>query len=260
MVINNILGQSAFWIVNKKLASIIGLEEAILLSDLISKQKYFYDNNELCDGFFFNTSSNITKDTGLSYSKQKRIITTLTKNNLISVALLGVPAKLHFKIHDNNIQLLLGLDEDVIYEEVKPKDDNSDIAKESIQMIYDAYPVKCVIRGASTGKGSKNKKSIAVLLKRHTKEHLLEVIKWYVSDCKKNNVYMKNFSTFLNNLPDLVVEPKLTSNKKQIKEILRWLSINYSTKKADKQSNDKVNMLIDLGYTNNDFLNRYKYE
>ena len=59
----HLLSSTAFIIVNKKLATQVGLKEAILLADLISKEQYFIDNNTINNGWFFNTAKNIEKDT-----------------------------------------------------------------------------------------------------------------------------------------------------------------------------------------------------
>lgn len=81
---------------------------------------------------------------------------------------------------------------------------NKEISIDDIDEIYNCYPSKCVIRGASTGKTAKNKEQIKRLLKSsNTKQTLIDIINYYINDCKKNKVYMKNFSTFLNNLPDI---------------------------------------------------------
>ena len=56
----NILGQDAFWIINKSLAKEIGLEASLLLSDLLTKSQYFDEE------WFFNTAENIQEDTGLT--------------------------------------------------------------------------------------------------------------------------------------------------------------------------------------------------
>lgn len=73
----------------------------------------------------------------------------------------------------------------------------------SVDEIYNAYPSKCPIQNRSLGKSSKDKLKIEKLLRLESKEKLLETIRLYIADCEKNNSYVKNFSTFLNNLPDI---------------------------------------------------------
>lgn len=81
-------------------------------------------------------------------------------------------------------------------------------ANENVELIYNSYPTRCVVGGRSTGKSAKNKDKIKALLKKITSAKLIDTIKWYVEDCKKTNTYMMNFSTFLNNIPDVPEEYK----------------------------------------------------
>lgn len=69
--------------------------------------------------------------------------------------------------------------------------------------IYNAYPTKCPISLRHTGKTSKNRdKVVSLLNSEYSVDDLMGVIKRYVMECESSNVYMKNFSTFLNNIPD----------------------------------------------------------
>lgn len=81
---------------------------------------------------------------------------------------------------------------------------------EEVDAVYSVYPTRCVINSRSLGKSSADKKKIARLLKDNSKEKLIKTIERYVEDCKRDKVYMKNFGTFLNNLPeyDLTEKPK----------------------------------------------------
>ncbi len=76
-------------------------------------------------------------------------------------------------------------------------DNNKDIIDE----IYKSYPSKCIISKRPTGKSKKCKDKIKRLLKAGQKD-LPDIIKRYVKECEENKTFMKNFSTFLNNLPD----------------------------------------------------------
>jgi hypothetical protein len=74
--------------------------------------------------------------------------------------------------------------------------------KEEVEYIYSLYPSTCVVKKSSTGKCKSNKEKIKKLLKEYSKDKLDFIIKKYIDDCKSHKVYMKNFGTFLNNLPD----------------------------------------------------------
>ena len=77
------------------------------------------------------------------------------------------------------------------------------ISDSDVDEVYKAYPTKCPIKKRRIEKSSNDKAKIKKLLEKgQTKEGLLSIIQQYVNNCTKDRVYMKNFGTFLNNLPD----------------------------------------------------------
>jgi len=98
----NLLSSSAFIVLNKELARKIGLKEAVLLADLISKEEYFL-NKGMTDGWFFNTEANIQEDTTLTPFQQRKCIKNLKNNNIIEVKRKGIPAKQYFKINEQQV-------------------------------------------------------------------------------------------------------------------------------------------------------------
>lgn len=90
--------------VNKSISKHVGLMSAVVLSDLISKEQYFFRKGQLCeDGFFYNTADDIEKSTTLTYHQQKKCLKTLKQQGFVQTKLKGVPAKLHFKIIEYKI-------------------------------------------------------------------------------------------------------------------------------------------------------------
>jgi hypothetical protein len=100
----HLLSSTAFLVVNKELAKQIGLNETVLLADLISKEQYFIDNKQLNEGWFFNTAKNIQVDTTLTSHKQRKAIKNLKSLGILETKRKGIPAKQYFKI--NEIKLL----------------------------------------------------------------------------------------------------------------------------------------------------------
>ena len=88
--------------------------------------------------------------------------------------------------------------------------DEFEALPEEVDAVYSTYPTRCVVQGRNLGKSSADKRKIARLLKDISKEKLIKTIERYVEDCKREKVYMKNFSTFLSNPPeyDLTEKPK----------------------------------------------------
>jgi len=102
----HLLSSTAFLVLNKELARQVGLKEAVLLADLISKEEYFIANG-MTDGWFFNTEANIEKDTTLTAYQQRKCLKELKKHQLIEVKRKGIPAKQHFKINEQLVIKLI---------------------------------------------------------------------------------------------------------------------------------------------------------
>ena len=98
----HLLSSTAFIVLNKQLARQVGLKEAVLLADLISKEEYFIANG-MTDGWFFNTAKNIETDTCLTSHQQRKAIKTLKDLGIIEAKVVGIPAKQHFKINTNKL-------------------------------------------------------------------------------------------------------------------------------------------------------------
>lgn len=98
----------------------------------------------------------------------------------------------------------------------KEEKNNVDLKKtkeETILEIYNLYPSKCIVKNSSTGKCSKNKKMIEKLLETLSAEKIKRTIEWYVEDCKEHKRYMKNFGTFLGNLPEIPESEQQSSDE-----------------------------------------------
>ena len=102
----HLLSSTAFLVLNKQLAKHLGLYEAILLADLISKEEYFIAKG-MTDGWFFNTEANIERDTTLNSYHQRKCLKTLKTYNLIEVKRKGIPAKQYFKINSEQVLKIL---------------------------------------------------------------------------------------------------------------------------------------------------------
>ena len=102
----HLLSSSAFIVLNKQIAKQVGLKEAILLADLISKEEYFISKG-MTDGWFFNTEANIEADTTLNPYHQRKCIKTLKKFKIIETKRMGIPAKQYFKINEEQVMQIL---------------------------------------------------------------------------------------------------------------------------------------------------------
>lgn len=104
-------------VVNKKLAHLIGLEEAIVYAELVSKFKYWSSRGETIDwdedgkeipgNWFYCTIEDLTEATTLKKDRQNRAIRNLEdKWKLIKTTRKGLPAKRYFFITDAILDLI----------------------------------------------------------------------------------------------------------------------------------------------------------
>ena len=95
--------------ISKALMFAIGNNEAIIYSELLSRQAYFADRGTLTDdGYFFNTVADLYSGTNLTKYQQQKAISNLKDMQLIDMEVKGIPPKRFFRI-ENNPDLLLGL-------------------------------------------------------------------------------------------------------------------------------------------------------
>jgi len=98
-----LLSSSAYLVVNKHLCKTIGLKPTILLADLLSKLEYFKTTQTLNNGWFFNTEKNIEQDTTLTPYQQRKALKILKEYNIIEAKRIGVPAKMHYKVNEEQV-------------------------------------------------------------------------------------------------------------------------------------------------------------
>lgn len=91
---------------------------------------------------------------------------------------------------------------------VKPVSDEV-VLDHVARTIYDAYPGRCPISARTLGKGAKCLSRIKSIIQKrvHTPLSLLKLQERYVSDCKKSETFLKNYLTFLNQLPEVPEDP-----------------------------------------------------
>lgn len=83
------------------------------------------------------------------------------------------------------------------------------------ETLYKLYPSRDINNeDRSTGKSSKDKDKIDKLLDKHSFEDLKKIFESYLSDAARTKSYIKNFSTFLNQLPEVPEESVQAETKK----------------------------------------------
>jgi len=100
----NMMAQGNYFAFHKNFAKYLGLEEAIILGDLINRFQYYFTNGMLDeDGMFYCTVKTLQEDTTLSEYKQRKALNSLEVKGLINTKLKGLPAKRYIQLNADNI-------------------------------------------------------------------------------------------------------------------------------------------------------------
>lgn len=109
MNILDLLASSECLAINKALIKQVGINEAILLTELVSEQLYWKSNKGLDkEGMFCSTVDIIQKNTTLNDYQQRKAIKKLEQYNLIKTKIKGVPAKRFFKVKLSKLEGIYG--------------------------------------------------------------------------------------------------------------------------------------------------------
>jgi hypothetical protein len=102
------------------------------------------------------------------------------------------------------------------------------ITENLVEEIYSLYPSRDINnQSRSTGKSSKDKEKIKKFLE--TGYPLKKAIEHYLDEIKRTKVFLKNFKTFLNNLPN---KSEITDEAKP--EVLKKLKIQELMERAQR--------------------------
>ena len=142
MSILNLLASDNFITVNRSIASVVGLEAAVILGELVSEYLYWKDRDGLTDGYFFSTVENLEQKTFLSAHSQRQALEKLKEYGMVDVVKQGMPAKRYIKIfeskieevvNDKSLKILTTSDENFEEQVVKNFDSKKNIDKKNIE-------------------------------------------------------------------------------------------------------------------------------
>ena len=82
----------------------IGINETLVLSELVDKEEYFHREGKLLDGgWFYYTQEDLEFYTTLKRKSQETAIDSLIEKGLIEKKTMGLPCRRHFKINEEKI-------------------------------------------------------------------------------------------------------------------------------------------------------------
>lgn len=101
--LKQLLMSSSYFVLNKQIVKVIGIEAGFLLTTLIEASDGLSNN----DGWFYKTAPSLEEETGLSNHKQSKIIEELTKLGILEQENKGMPMKRYFRINFKKIEELV---------------------------------------------------------------------------------------------------------------------------------------------------------
>lgn len=94
--------------VNKILAKLLGINEAILLGEFITEYQYYESHGMLTeDNGFYSTIENVEENTSLSEFAQRKAIKHLVEEGILKVERKGIPAKRYIYIDQSRLESIL---------------------------------------------------------------------------------------------------------------------------------------------------------
>lgn len=103
----SMIASNNYIVVNKQLARVFGLEEAVILGELASEMEYWQQRGELKDGYFYSTIENVKDSTTLSDKRQRSALNTLKSAGIVDVKLAGLPATRYIRINEEQLARIL---------------------------------------------------------------------------------------------------------------------------------------------------------
>ena len=86
--------------VGRNMIKQLGCVEAVILSDLHERYRYWRSQGKDIDNGFYFTSKEMEKELGLTYKQQNLVLKKLESKWYIAIKLIGLPAKRHIYIKD----------------------------------------------------------------------------------------------------------------------------------------------------------------
>jgi len=99
--LSQLLSTGNFIPVNKVLAKAIGLEESIILGELLTEFNYWEANDKLIDGMFYCTAEKLEDNTTLTEYRQRKAIKNLVEAGILKQEIKGMPATRYFVINED---------------------------------------------------------------------------------------------------------------------------------------------------------------
>lgn len=112
-LIKEVLRSDGYINISKALSFAVGIDAAVVYSELLSRRAYFKDRGSVVGGYFYNTVEDLNEGTSLTDYQQRKAIKVLVGSGLLEVVVRGVPPRRYFRINEDTEGLLVIIEEGV---------------------------------------------------------------------------------------------------------------------------------------------------
>ncbi|WP_338963055.1 hypothetical protein KSU11_01185 [Fusobacterium nucleatum] len=220
--LKQLLMSSSYFVLNKQIVKLLGIETAFLLTTLIEASDGLANE----DGWFYKTSPSLEEETGLSNHKQSKIIDELSKLGILEQENKGMPMKRYFRINFQKIEELV-FKKDL-------KNSNASIKENEKQGFknFESKDLKnsnACIEKISNNKelNNNNLKNNNLLKEKYKKEKSKNEVETYINDLKINDEYKQLLFRYVEYRKSIKKPIKtIVPIKKILKDFSDWFSLD----------------------------------
>lgn len=175
-ILRELVNAGNYITVNKTLIKLFGLDEAILIGELASKEQYWSEHNGLDEeGYFYNTADNFEEETTISPARQRDAFKNLENMGILKTKKKGIPCKKYFKIDYNKLLNFLTTSNE--------KNEQLDVKKVNGNNIKDNNIKEDNIKyNITSSKDDVNQQSTTI-------DNSIDIYNQYTNCCNKENIY-----------------------------------------------------------------------
>ena len=220
--LKQLLMSSSYFVLNKQIVKLLGIETAFLLTTLIEASDGLANE----DGWFYKTSPSLEEETGLSNHKQSKIIDELSKLGILEQENKGMPMKRYFRINFQKIEELV-FKKDL-------KNSNASIKENEKQGFknFESKDLKnsnACIEKISNNKelNNNNLKNNNLLKEKYKKEKSKNEVETYINDLKINDEYKQLLFRYVEYRKSIKKPIKtIVPIQKILKDFSDWFSLD----------------------------------
>jgi len=180
--LRNVLGTTSFWIVNKAITRVVGINASLLLSELITQDGY----NQPIDGWITYSREEAIENLCLSRHEQRAAIKKLVASGMINEESRGMPKRGWYKINYEVVEEVLSHTQLLKKRQLDVKKNASSCPKNDMDVDHTCTPEPLKIKKSSSLQLSKKTHSVVQKTPTGCQKNANKLLKKSTSSCSKS--------------------------------------------------------------------------